>query len=220
MVESSEIEALDEQLDALETSIAATTAVSAAFNAGLNTMQADLAVTEASVKSVSKSMSTQLGNAFGDVIFEGAKLSDALNNIGRSMLEASLNSAIKPVTDGISSLITGGLDSILGGVLAFQDGGAFASGRVSAFAKGGVVSGATTFPMRGGMGLMGEAGPEAIMPLSRGADGALGVKTSGSTQSVTVNMNVSTPDATSFNRSRSQIAAGINRAISRGQRNF
>lgn len=220
MVESSEIEALDEQLDALETSISATTAVSAAFNAGLNVMQADLAVTEARVKSVSKSMSTQLGNAFSDVIFEGAKLSDALKNIGRSMIEASLNSAIKPITDGIASTITGGLGGLLGGVLPFQDGSAFASGRVSAFAKGGVVSGATTFPMRGGIGLMGEAGPEAIMPLSRGTDGALGVKAAGGGQNVTVNMNVSTPDAASFSRSRSQIAAGINRAITRGQRNF
>jgi lambda family phage tail tape measure protein len=220
MVESSEIEALDEQLDALETSIAATTAVSAAFSEGLNTMQADLAITEVGLKSASKSMSNQLGGAFSDVIFEGEKLSDSLRNMAQSMLQASLNSAIKPVTDGIASTITGGLDGLLGGLLGFQDGGAFASGRVSAFAKGGVVSGATTFPMRGGMGLMGEAGPEAIMPLSRGADGALGVKAAGGGQSVTVNMNVSTPDAASFSRSRSQIAAGINRAISRGQRNF
>lgn len=42
-------------------------------------------------------------------------------------------------------------------------------------AKGGVVNSPTTFPMTGGMGLMGEAGPEAIIPLSRGADGSLGV---------------------------------------------
>ena len=220
MVENSEIEALDEQLDALETSISATTVMSAAFSEGLNVMQNDLAVTNASVKSVSKSLSTQLGDAFGDVIFEGAKVSDALRGIAQSMIQASLNSAIKPVTDGISSTISTGLGGILDGLLGFQNGGAFASGRVSAFAKGGVVSGATTFPMRGGTGLMGEAGPEAIMPLSRGADGSLGVKAAGGGQNVTVNMNVTATDAASFNRSRSQIAAGINRAISRGQRNF
>jgi phage-related minor tail protein len=220
MLESSEIEALDVQLDALETSISATTAMSAAFTEGLNTMQVDLAATETSVKAVSKSMSTQLGNAFADVVFEGAKLSDSLKKIARSMIEASLNSALKPVTDGIASTITGGLGGIIEGLMGFQNGGAFTSGRVSAFAKGGVVSGATTFPMRGGMGLMGEAGPEAIMPLSRGADGALGVRAATGGQNVTVNMNISTPDATSFSRSRSQIAAGINRAISRGQRNF
>ena len=55
-------------------------------------------------------------------------------------------------------------------------GGGFAQGRVMPFATGGIVSGATLFPMRGGRtGLMGEAGPEAIMPLARGADGRLGL---------------------------------------------
>ncbi len=42
------------------------------------------------------------------------------------------------------------------------------------FATGGVVSSPATFPMRGGRGLMGEAGPEAIMPLARGAGRAAG----------------------------------------------
>lgn len=46
---------------------------------------------------------------------------------------------------------------------------------LSAFAKGGVVNGPTMFPMRGGTGLMGESGPEAIMPLKRDSSGALGV---------------------------------------------
>ena len=49
--------------------------------------------------------------------------------------------------------------------------------------------------MGGGQtGLMGEAGPEAIMPLKRGADGKLGVATTSNSQSVTVvqNINVST----------------------------
>lgn len=62
------------------------------------------------------------------------------------------------------------------GVEGFAKGGAFVGG-VQAFANGGaftnsVVSSPTTFPM----GLMGEAGPEAIMPLSRTADGSLGVR--------------------------------------------
>ena len=87
------------------------------------------------------------------------------------------------------------------------------------FAKGGVVSSPVNFPMRGATGLMGEAGPEAIMPLTRGADGRLGVQSAGGGRSVNVTMNVSTPDAAGFARSQSQIAAQINRALSRGQRN-
>ena len=79
---------------------------------------------------------------------------------------------------------------------------------------------ATRFPMRGATGLMGEAGPEAIMPLTRGPDGKLGVKTAGGTaRPVTVVMNISTPDVKSFQRSQSQIAAQAMRALSRGQRN-
>jgi phage-related minor tail protein len=49
---------------------------------------------------------------------------------------------------------------------------------VQAFATGGIVSGATMFPMKGGMGVMGEAGPEAIMPLTR-IGGKLGVAAAG-----------------------------------------
>lgn len=66
------------------------------------------------------------------------------------------------------------LFGFLGG-FKFAKGGAFEGG-VQAFAKGGVVSSPTMFPMANGAGLMGEAGPEAIMPLSRDSSGALGVK--------------------------------------------
>lgn len=63
--------------------------------------------------------------------------------------------------------------------LQYARGAAFRGGRVTAFARGGVVDGPTLFPMASGMGLMGEAGPEAVMPLRRGAGGRLGVAASG-----------------------------------------
>jgi len=65
---------------------------------------------------------------------------------------------------------------------------------------------------------VGEAGPEAIMPLTRGADGALGVKSQGGGE-VNITMNISTPDVAGFQRSQSQIAASMTRALGRGQRN-
>ena len=63
----------------------------------------------------------------------------------------------------------------------FADGGAFSGGsQIQAYADGGIVGSPTTFPMAGGKtGLMGEAGPEAIMPLKRGANGKLGVQMEG-----------------------------------------
>lgn len=88
------------------------------------------------------------------------------------------------------------------------------------FAKGGVVSQPTHFPMRGSTGLMGEAGPEAIMPLRRGADGRLGVAAAGGgSRPMNVTVNVTTPDVAGFQRSQSQIAAQLGRVLARGERN-
>jgi len=80
-----------------------------------------------------------------------------------------------------------------GGPLAFlgnlfADGAAFSKGSVVPFATGGVVGSPTYFPMSGGRtGLMGEAGPEAIMPLKRGKDGKLGVASEGTSDTIVVN---------------------------------
>jgi len=62
----------------------------------------------------------------------------------------------------------------------FAKGGAFQNGNVVAFADGGVVNSPTNFAMSGGRtGLMGEAGPEFIMPAKRMADGGMGVRAEG-----------------------------------------
>jgi phage-related minor tail protein len=72
---------------------------------------------------------------------------------------------------GLGGPSIGGMLGI-GATTASANGNVFSGGNVvAAFADGGVVDGATTVPMA----LMGEAGPEAIMPLSRGPDGKLGI---------------------------------------------
>lgn len=68
------------------------------------------------------------------------------------------------------------LGTAAGSLLPSANGNVFAGGNVVPFAKGGVVNSPTLFPMANGAGLMGEAGPEAVMPLSRTASGDLGVK--------------------------------------------
>jgi len=65
-------------------------------------------------------------------------------------------------------------------------GGVLSGGNITPFARGGVVNRPTLFPMAKGAGLMGEAGPEAIMPLTRGPDGKLGVAGGGAN----VNVNI------------------------------
>ena len=67
------------------------------------------------------------------------------------------------------------------------NGNAFGVGGVKMFAKGGVVDSPTAFKYSGGLGVMGEAGPEAILPLKRNSQGKLGVEVSGNSQSVVVN---------------------------------
>jgi len=70
------------------------------------------------------------------------------------------------------------------------DGNAFSKGNVVPYADGGIVGGPTYFPMAGGRtGLMGEAGPEAIMPLKRGKNGKLGVESSGKGDTIAITQN-------------------------------
>lgn len=71
----------------------------------------------------------------------------------------------------LGSLFGGGA----GDVTVNAAGNVLSGGRVTAFASGGVLGGPMFFPMKNGVGLAGEAGPEAIMPLKRGRDGRLGV---------------------------------------------
>lgn len=68
-------------------------------------------------------------------------------------------------------------------------GNVFASNGIQPFAMGGIVSQPTVFPFAKGIGLMGEAGPEAIMPLRRGRDGRLGVAGGGGGDT-TINVSV------------------------------
>ena len=70
---------------------------------------------------------------------------------------------------------------------------------------------------RGGVGLAGEAGPEAIMPLARGPDGRLGVAAAGGA-APNVTVNIATADADSFRRSEVYLTGLIARAVARGQR--
>ncbi|CTQ34234.1 phage tail tape measure protein [Jannaschia rubra] len=215
MVDADGAGGLDDELDALELRLGGSEAVVARFTAELGTLEGQMLHTQREVDGLSRSFGGSLKRAFDGVVFDGAKLSDALTGLARSMVNATYNSAMRPVSQALGGALANGLNT----VLPFADGASFAQGRVTAFAKGGVVSAPTTFPMRGATGLMGEAGPEAIMPLTRGADGRLGVQTHGGGGNVSVTMNITSPDAEGFRRSRSQIAAEMSRALSRGSRN-
>jgi phage-related minor tail protein len=210
---------LQERGEALGDSLGDAASMAAAFDGQMKRISAAFEETGKDVATLERGMSGGLRKAFDGVVLDGMNLSDALDVLKNSMIRTAYSAAIKPVTDHFGGMLAGGIGGLVQGLLPFADGGSFSQGRVMPFANGGVVSGPTTFPMRGGTGLMGEAGPEAIMPLARGPDGKLGVRSAGGGQPVNVVMNISTPDVQGFRRSQGQIAAQMSRALGRGNRN-
>jgi phage-related minor tail protein len=210
---------LQDQVIALESSFGTTAQVAGAFDGELQRMRRALADTGRDLTTLERGFSGGLRRAFDGVAFDGMKLSDALKTVATSMVNTTYQSALRPVTDHVGGLLSKGVGALMGGILPFAQGGSFAQGRVMPFAAGGIVTSPTTFPMRGGMGLMGEAGPEAIMPLARGPDGKLGVRGGAGGTHVSVVMNIQTPDVAGFDRSQSQIAAQMARLLGQGQRN-
>lgn len=214
-----ELAALEEGLAGLEGTIGATTLVTRAFQAELGAMQRGLGQVSKEMDWMSRSFGSGLRRAFDGLVFDGMRASEALQAMGRTLVQSVYNRAMRPVQNAVGASVGAGLAQLLGGAL-FADGAAFSQGRVTPFARGGVISQATAFPMRGGLGLMGEAGPEAIMPLARGPDGRLGVRSDGGTAArpVQITMNISTPDAGSFARTETQIAARLSRLLGQSAR--
>ncbi len=196
---------LEAQISALEQRLGQTTGLVAEFDSELAGLGRNLTFAGREVDGLSRSFSTGLRRAFDGVIFDGMRMQDALRGIAQSMAGSVYNTAMRPVQNAFGSLLAQGVTGAMGSIMPF--------------AKGGVISQATAFPMRGGMGLMGEAGPEAIMPLSRGPDGRLGVRAAGGGGAVNVSFNIQTPDVAGFQRSQTQIAAQMGRLLSQGNRN-
>ena len=130
---------------------------------------------------------------FANAITQAESFEDALKAIGAQLAQLAaqavagqgplgglFNELIGVTAGGVGGLFSGGTGSAAGSTVK-------AGGTVTKFATGGIVRGPTPFPMANGSGLMGEAGPEAIMPLSRGPGGKLGVAASVGGSTVIVN---------------------------------
>jgi len=133
-------------------------------------------------------------------IASGAKTAEqALLDMVSALLDAIAQALIfiplqNAITGAVGSLFGGGAGAVVraptqGVTVHAAKGGIFDRGNVVPFARGGIVNRPTLFPMATGAGLMGEAGPEAILPLARGAGGRLGVRASGAGGGMTVVLN-------------------------------
>lgn len=133
---------------------------------------------------------------------------------------------IAPILQFIQSLIPGGGGALSGANALsttklvpggiFANGGTFANG-IQPFASGGIVNSPTLFKFANGgamrSGLMGEAGPEAIIPLKRGRDGKLGVAGGGGGTSVVVNVDAKGSSVQGDGGRSEQLGRAISQAV-------
>ncbi|MFT4116537.1 phage tail length tape measure family protein [Bradyrhizobium sp.] len=165
----------------------------------LNSVEAAGLRANAALSQASSTISSSLTTGIADAIDGTKAFGTAMADTGKAVIRALEEMIIKlyiigPLMRSLQSgfslfggsslgttLQYGGLpgeasSSLFGPLAPSARGNVFGGGNIIPFARGGVVSRPSLFPMaNGGTGLMGEAGPEAVMPLRRGADGRLGV---------------------------------------------
>lgn len=183
-----------------------------AVNADTSSLQTELR----RAAGLGRQFSTALVGAFDSIAIKGKNVGDVLRSLALRLSDIVLKAALRPLEQGFGNLVTG----LLSGGMPFAKGGVVQQGLPVPFASGGVIQSPIAFPLASGRhGIAGERGAEAIMPLSRGPDGRLGVAARGG-NGVNVTFNVTAQDAESFMRSETQLAAMLSRAVSLGQRNL
>jgi hypothetical protein len=135
-----------------------------------------------------------LKESMADVVIKGIKgMEDALVKFvetGKLNFKDLTRSIISDMARiAIQQTITRPFTNFIEGLFKNANGNAFVNGQVQKYAYGGIVKKPTLFPMANGMGLMGEAGAEAILPLRRGSNGKLGVESSGGGSTI-INVSV------------------------------
>ena len=167
--------------------------------------------------SLAQRFGTSMTRAFASGIAQGRSFEDVLRSVGQKFVEIGLRAGLQPLSNLTGSLMSQ-LTQGLSGALTGAFGGGAAGGPITPFADGGVIAAPGYFPLGRGMGLAGEAGPEAILPLARGSDGRLGVAASGTGGGASVFVTIQTPDIDGFRKAESQISAQLARAVARGRR--
>jgi phage-related minor tail protein len=165
------------------------------------------------------SFAKAISKAFADATTGGKQFDDVLKQLALRLSNMAVAQAFNPAAKGLA----GGLGKLFDSLFGTGDdaSGTMRARAITPFAAGGVIGTPAYFPLSpGGIGLAGEAGPEAIVPLTRGSDGRLGIAMSGASRAPNITVQITTPDAQSFRRSEAYITGQIARAVARGQRSF
>lgn len=180
---------------------------------GLSSLSAFAAQDLAALRAQLDGINASAGNVTASLsrAFASASASGRAFNATLATITASLAQMLASLGAGF---LNQGLSSIFGGLF----GGAGSNLPAAPFADGGIVASPTYFGAGGSLGLMGERGAEAIMPLARGPNGQLGVVANGAGRASNITVNIQTTDVESFRRSETQVAAALARAVARGRR--
>lgn len=128
-------------------------------------------------KSFAEEFGLTFSSAMEDAIVKGGSFSDVLEGIAQDLARIVLRKSVtEPLGDALSKLDFG---SLFSSFLPSAQGNVFSGAPALSAYSNTVVNRPTVFPFAKGMGLMGEAGAEAIMPLTRLANGDLGVGVKG-----------------------------------------
>lgn len=146
------------------------------YNRALALLKEEFQQTGALMRSVGSAVKSSLTSLFDGIVQGGSSAGEVLENLAQKLASLALQNSAFQLLAGLAPGIFGAGGSIP--LIASAMGNAFRDGQVTAFAAGGVVTRPTLFPMRGGLGLMGEAGAEGILPLTR-IGGKLGVSAAG-----------------------------------------
>ena len=172
------------------------------------------------IQGVADDLAAAFTGALESVLLNVNSLEDALENLARAIQKIILQELLlTPLKNALSASLFAGFGGggSGGGNLdlpAGADGMVIGSGgNIIPFAGGGILNDPAYFSLAGGrVGLAGEAGPEAILPLTN-IGGRLGVESTGSGGNITQNITIQTPDARSFHNSRRQVMADIKKGL-------
>ncbi|MDN1887270.1 phage tail tape measure protein [Escherichia coli] len=176
---------LEERLSDQQDYYAKADALRSNWNAGLQeglTNWADSATDYASqaadaVVSTMDGMVSNISDALAGNVVEWRNWgSSVLREVSKILMNAAIVNGLKSLSGAGGWLGTVG--GWISGAVANAKGGVYTSANLSAYSNT-IVDTPTYFAFAKGAGLMGEAGPEAIMPLTRAADGSLGVRAIG-----------------------------------------